>query len=170
MRHTRLLFLPLLILCGLSPSRAVAQNGVYLMFTGSSLGNSSAPNQYGPTVGLYLDRMYGKVVSAGVDMRASFLSGDHNTSVNTGLAGFRVAIRPRVLPLSPYGELLEGVSNNSLGYKAQNNFASEAVLGVDYTVVPHVDWRVLEWSYARVNAPTHFNPSSLSTGIVIRFP
>jgi len=169
MRNVRLLRSFLIILCGLASAHAFAQTGIYVMFTGSSLGNSNAPNQYGPTVGLYLDNTYGKVISAGVDVRASFLSGDHNTSVNTGLAGFRVAIRPRVLPVSPYGELMVGISNNSLGYQVQNNFASEAVLGVDYTVIPHVDWRVVEWSYARVNAPTHFNPSSLSTGIVLRF-
>ncbi len=168
MRNTKLIF-TLLILCGLAPMRAFAQDGIYVMFTGSSLGNSNAPNQYGPTLGLYMDRTYGKVLSAGVDMRASFLSGDNRTSVNTGLVGLRAAIRPQVLPISPYAELMIGISNNSLGYKAQNNFTSQVVLGVDYTLIPHVDWRVLEWSYARVNAPIHFNPSSLSTGVVLRF-
>ena len=170
MRSNKLLFLALFILCCLAPMRAFAQDGIYVMFTGSSLGNSSAASQYGPTVGLYMDKGYGKAISAGVDVRASFLSGDNRTSVNTGLVGFRAAIRPRVLPISPYGELMIGISNNSLEYKAHNNFASEAVLGVDYTVIPHVDWRVLEWSYARVNAPIHFNPNSLSTGVVLRFP
>ncbi|HEY0308769.1 MAG TPA: outer membrane beta-barrel protein [Acidobacteriaceae bacterium] len=169
MGNTRLLLFAFLILCGLVPARAFAQDGIYVMFTGSSLGNSNAPNQYGPTVGLYVDRTYGKVISAGVDMRASFLSGDNRTSVNTGLVGFRAAIRPQALPISPYGELMIGISNNSLGYKAQNNFTSEVALGVDYTVIPHVDWRVVEWSYARVNAPTHFNPNSFSTGVVLRF-
>jgi len=85
------------------------------------------------------------------------------------MAGFRLAIRPRVLPISPYGELLIGIANSTVGTHTSTDFQTAGVLGVDYTLVPHVDWRVLEFSYSRVNAANVFNPSSFSTGIVLRF-
>jgi hypothetical protein len=171
MRNTRLTLLFLLLLAGFTlPSRSFAQNGLYVAYSGAALHNSGGqPNQYGPMVGLYLNNSYGKVVSAGVDFRASFLSGSNNTSLDTGLVGFRLAIRPRVLPISPYGQLMIGVASSTLASKSNTDFAAAALVGVDYTLVPPVDWRVLELSYSRVNAVNPFNPVSLSTGIVLRF-
>jgi hypothetical protein len=63
-----------------------------------------------------------------------------------------------------------GISNSSLGGKGTADFATAAIVGLDYTLVPHVDWRVLEFSYGRVNSVNPFNPTAFSTGIVVRLP
>jgi len=155
---------------GMATGVARAQDGVYAMFSGATLNNTTAPTQYGTTVGAFLENRSLKLVSAGVDFRGSFVSGTGNTSVQTGLAGLRIAIHPQVLPIVPYGELLIGISHYALGtgLAANTDFATAAVVGVDHALVPRVDWRVLEISYGRVNANTPFNPVTYSTGLVVR--
>jgi hypothetical protein len=154
----------------MAASVARAQNGVYAEFSAEPLHNTTAPTQYGTTVGALLENRSLKLVTAGVDFRGSFVSGTGNTSVDTGLAGLRIAIHPQVLPISPYGELLVGMSHYALGtgLAANTDFATAAVVGVDHTLLPHVDWRVIEISYGRVNASTAFNPVTYSTGLVVR--
>jgi len=164
------LLLIVLVLGAAAVPAARAQNGIYVMYTGAGISGISAPNQYGPTVGAYIESTHAKVVSAGVDFRASFLNGSNNSSVDGGMAGFRLVIKPRVLPIAPYGELLIGVAQSTVSAKTTTDFQTAVVVGLDYTLVPHVDWRVVELSYGRVNSASAFNPTSVSTGIVFRLP
>ena len=85
------------------------------------------------------------------------------------MAGFRLAIHPKVVPISPYGELLIGVANSTVGVSTTTVFQPTAVVGVDYTILPHLAWRVIELSYARVDAINAYNPTGLSSGVVLRF-
>jgi hypothetical protein len=158
------------VLLGAAAGAARAQNGIYGEFSAAQLESTSAPTQYGATFGALLENKSANVVNAGVDFRGSFVSGSGNTSVDTGMAGLRIAVHPKVLPISPYGELLIGVSHYALGAggPANTDFATAAVVGADHRLLPHVDWRVIEISYGRVNATTPFHPVTYSTGLVVR--
>jgi hypothetical protein len=49
--------------------------------------------------------------------------------------------------------------------------AYEGVIGVDWTILPRVDWRVVEYSFggfSSLNATV--SPRTLSTGVVLRLP
>jgi hypothetical protein len=169
MRFKTVLFL--LVLGAAAVPAARAQNGIYVMYSGAGLnGITNAPKIYGPTVGAYLESRHVQVLSAGVDFRASFSNGVNNASLDGGLVGFRLVVRPRGLPIAPYGELLIGMAASTVGSKTDTNFQSSEVLGLDYTIVPHLDWRVAEFSYGHVSAANAFNPASISTGIVLRLP
>jgi len=165
--------LPLLVLVGaMAVPAAHAQGGLYVMYTGAGISGSqvsNVPNMYGPTIGAYLQNKHMQVVSAGVDFRGSFLSGNNQQSLDSVLAGFRLAIHPKVVPISPYGELLIGVANSTVGVSTTTVFQPTAVVGVDYTILPHLAWRVIELSYARVDAINAYNPTGLSSGVVLRF-
>jgi hypothetical protein len=156
---------------------AGAQTGIYGEFTGAKL---SAPNtswMYGPTVGFYHDAGYG-LLAAGFDVRGTFAGrGRTNGAVSdqtlaTVMGGVRLAVTPHVLPIKPYGEVLGGLGHLKTGQGATaTKFAYQFVGGVDWTMVPRVDWRVVEFSYGRLaGLGDSFAPKTLSTGIVFRLP
>ena len=76
-------------------------------------------------------------------------------NINSGLVGPRVAIKLPVLPIKPYGEILFGVASypqTSAGIQYPNDFAYRYVLGLDSTILPHIDWRVVDFSYGINNS------------------
>ncbi len=166
------LLLSLMIASVLCLSRpASAQLALYGMY---GIGNSGVVNTghiYGPTVGLYDDR--GTVINYGADLRAAFLSDGGSTQFDSGLIGPRLAIKPHVIPIDPYGELLVGFVHASYGQGAskstRNNLAYSANVGLDMTLLPHIDWRVVEFSYTNV-INGGITPETFSTGIVVRLP
>ena len=139
------------------PLCARAQNGLYVEYGGATLHNSSQPDQYGPTVGIYLENKTLQAIRAGVDFRGSFLSGSNNTSLNTGLAGLRVSIHPKPLPITPYGELMVGISSRSLGSPVTADFATAGILG--WTTRWRRTWPGACWSSATA-ASTPPQPST----------
>jgi len=167
------IFLPLLVLVGaMAVPAAHAQGGLYVMYTGAGISGSAVsnvPNMYGPTIGAYLQSKHVQVVSAGVDFRGSFLSGNNQQSLDSLLAGFRIAVHAKAVPLTPYGELLIGVASSTVGVSTTTVFQPTAVVGLDCTILPHLALRVIELSYGRVDAINAYNPTSLSSGIVLRF-
>ncbi len=159
---------------------AQAQTAIYGEFTAAKL---SAPNtswMYGPTVGLYHDSEHG-LFATGLDVRGTFAGSGNtkgaytNQTLDTLLGGVRLAVTPRVLPFKPYGEILGGLGHLKVGQgsarTSSTKFAYQFVGGVDFTILPRVDWRVVEFSYGRLaGLSDSFVPKTLSTGIVFRLP
>ena len=153
-----------LSLCAVAP----AQVALYANFTGSHF---DTPDKFyfGGTFGLYDDFYKFGPLHLGGDVRGSHLSGgDHNSSTSV-LAGVRAAVKPPVLPIKPYAELLAGVASTDIGnVGGSKHLSAEANGGVDLTILPHIDWRVAEVGGQiggdKANANFH-----VSTGIVLRF-
>ncbi len=165
-------YLPLLLLL-LGSLYAEAQIGLYAEFSSAKANVPNSSWIYGPTFGAYLDRGFG-LVSAGLDARGAILGSGNNT-LDSGLIGPRLVFTPHVLPIMPYIEGLIGVGQ--AGYyeggvpttvtKLQYQFLG----GVDWTILPRLDWRIAEFSYGGLSGlGSSFNPKTISTGIVVRLP
>jgi hypothetical protein len=158
---------------------AQTQTAIYGEFTAAK----SAPGaswMYGPTVGLYHDSGHG-VFAIGLDVRGTFAGrGDTNgagssQSLDTLMGGVRLAATPHVLPIKPYVEALGGLGHLKTGQgstrTSSTKFAYQFLGGVDFTILPRIDWRVVEFSYGRLaGLSDSFVPKTLSTGIVFRLP
>ena len=152
---------------------ANAQIGVYGTVTGSHLGGIKPPYPYtdpygfwtaGGTFGLYDDFAHLGPVHLGADFRGSILN-THDHKLNSGLGGVRVAFKPLVLPLRPY---LQG----SVGFgktASATSFEYQVFGGLDWTLLPHVDWRTVEVGGGGLHSNSNNYPLvTISTGIVIR--
>jgi hypothetical protein len=116
------------------------------------------------TFGLYFGLRNLGPLALSADARAD-LAGD----IKSGLVGPRLAIHLPAFPIKPYAEVLVGVTtypSQSNGIKPANRFAGRAVGGIDTTILPHVDWRIIDFSYG---IDHDFRPETLSTGLVVRF-
>lgn len=171
MKFTR--YIPLLLilfLCGY----AGAQAGVYAEF---SAGKVNVPNSdwvYGPTFGAYYDPGHFAFLSTGIDARGAILGSGANT-LDSGLVGPRLVFTPHAFPIHPYIEVLVGLGH--AGYyqgttpTTVNKFQYQFLGGIDWTILPRIDWRVAEFSYGGLSGlGSSFNPKTLSTGIVLRLP
>jgi hypothetical protein len=151
---------------------AAAQLGLSGDFTVSRLSHpvgtvSSPTTLYGETVSAYYQR--GIFFAYGGDVRASFLGGS-GLSLNSGAIGPRVALKPHAVPLQVYGEALGGFNSYTGGPFVSSTTQAEyqLIVGGEYTVFPHIDWRVVEYTYT--SASNSLSSHSLSTGIVLRIP
>jgi hypothetical protein len=104
----------------------------------------------------------------------------------SGLGGARLILKPPVLPFRVYVQGSAGVGAtkasgntgnlpNNYVYKFQYNVFG----GTDFTLLPRLDWRVVEVGYGRLSGISNGNsgvtaPSTgvftLSSGIVLRLP
>jgi hypothetical protein len=153
---------------------AHAQTGVHLNFTGATLSAPNEPNVYGSTFGIYSQTTRFGMLRVGADGRGFILSGDGGKETFLGGAiGPRVAIKPHGVPLSPYAEVLFGVAHAEFGQGSARKIHTgpmyQAIVGLDLTIVSHLDWRVVEYTYGQQQG-TGLGYKALSTGIVIRFP
>ena len=153
---------------------ASAQTGIYAEFSTSDFNASGVDRQYGPTFGLYHNLWRPPFLGIGFDLRATLL-GSGDTKAYMGFVGPRLQVRPRVIPLMPYVEGLVGVGDVHVGsggnFFSKTAFAFEGVVGVDWTILPRLDWRVVELSsggFSSLNAS--ISPRILSTGVVLRLP
>lgn len=156
------------------PLALQAQLGLYGSFTGGKLDLPQSDNTlYGGTFGGYLASGHFAILSVGADARGSFLRGG-GTGFDSGTVGPRVGLNVHVLPLEPYVEALVGVGHATLqgASPSVTKFEYQFLGGVDYSVLPRVDWRVVEFSYGGLAGLNNnsFHPKSLSTGIVLRLP
>lgn len=145
---------------------AGAQVGVYAGFSGTHLNTPAGTSTiYGPLFGFYAQ--HGRPLAIGADVRASLFN--HNGAhFNTIAVGPRIAIRPPVLPLKPYFEALVGLA--SYGNSSTSPYLNYQLLGgVDFTILPRIDWRVIEYDYSAL-AGNSANTKTLTTGIVLRLP
>ena len=140
--------------------------------------NDSSTWLYGPTVGVYYDFIHLGPLVAGVDLRGEFVRGSGYTR-NSGLGGVRVAIKPPILPIKPYVQGSLGVAHtNGPGSPTYaNNLEYRIAGGLDLTVLPRIDWRILEvggGSLVNYSFGSGFNQSnsllSFGTGLVFRVP
>ena len=123
----------------------------------------------GGTFGIYDDFYSFGPLRLGADLRGSILSGSNSNTSTRVLAGFRAAVKPPILPIKPYAEILGGVSKTDINNLPGGNHAvAEANGGVDFTFLPHLDWRIVEvgGTVAQKGTDDNFH---VSTGIVLRF-
>ncbi len=121
------------------------------------------------TIGLYHDLNGHGPLSLAIDAR-----GELSGNVNAVVFGPRLALHLPAFPIKPYGELLVGgmkYANSRSGSKDSGDLAYRWVAGVDSTILPRVDWRVIDFSYGGglVNLSTSTHMKTLSTGLVLRF-
>ena len=171
-------FFTLLLLAAGNLATAHAQTAFYGQFSAShfnSLPNSSLSVNdwgFGGGFGLYSDFYKVPFAKVGVDFRFQFTRPAPNTTLFSGLLGPRIALHPKVVPLSPYAEFLFGPGHFSYGNNlpSTTQFDWRALGGLDKTLLPHIDWRVIEVSYGQLNTFSGtLKPVTLSTGIVLRF-
>jgi len=142
-----------------------AQTAIYGGFSGAAINSGPTGSAYGALIGLYAQS--GHYAYFGGDFRGSILT-KSGFNFYSGAVGPRLALKPPVLPIRPYIEGLVGAAN----YNGGNNTSSSthvnyhAVVGVDWTLVPHIDWRVLDYDYSGTTGPV--SAHILSTGLVIR--
>ena len=158
---------------------AVAQLGVYgkLDLNRYTDTNANSTNWlYGAGIGVYDNFIHAGPIALGGDLRGEFASGN-NHSYRSLLVGPRIALKLPIINFSPYLEPLFGYGGGK--YSGQtaadvttsydNKFLYGGVGGLDITVLPHLDWRVIEAGYITEHNGNLPNPSILlSTGIVIR--
>jgi hypothetical protein len=151
---------------------AHAQTGIYVEFGGSKVDAPSNQWVYGPTFGVYHD-FFGPIVHLGADLRGSVLGISQTTTLTSGEIGPRVSIHPRVVPLMPYLEGLGGIGHYDFGagQGGSTQFEYQFLAGIDYTLIPRLDWRVVEFSYGGLSVFNgNLHPKTISTGLVLRLP
>lgn len=155
----------------ISSVEAKAQTGVYATFTAGKTGSPNTDWVYGPTVGAYFDSSHLPFLEWGADVRGVFLGGSGTNQIQSGLVGPRLVAHVPVIPIKPYGEFLVGVGHAQTSSGSATKFQYQGLLGVDATIFPRIDWRVVEFSYGGLpsfNGGT--NPKTISTGLVFRIP
>ena len=151
------------LLCG----AARAQVALYANF---EVNNLSQTNTWlpGGTFGLYDDFYKLGPLHAGADFRGSIES-RNGVDLNKVLAGFRVAVKPPVLPIKPYVQASAGIAHiDTATTHSGAELAYELNGGVDLTFLPHLDWRIAEIGGGNIQG----QPGSefhISTGLVLRF-
>jgi hypothetical protein len=151
-----------------------AQTGIYAEFSTSDLQAPNVDRQYGPTFGFYHEIFHPPFFRVGFDARATLL-GSGSTKADMGFIGPQIQIHPHVLPLMPYVEGLVGVGYVHLGQGSaitdETKLDYEGVIGVDWTILPRIDWRVVEFSAGGFSGlGGSVSPRTLSTGVVLRLP
>ena len=118
------------------------------------------------TFGFYYGILHAAIFDISVDAR-----GDLSSNIKSGFVGPRVAVKVPIIPIKPYGEFIFGVSTYSTPahLPIPNDFAYRYVLGLDTTILPHIDWRVADFSYALNTSANGTHAKTLSSGLVIRF-
>ena len=164
----RLWTLPLLLLSLCTATlHAQARLAIYGTFGGEKSGLPNEGWSTAGTFGLYVGLVDLRPLAFSVDARA-----DLSSNINSVLVGPRLALHFPALPLKPYAEILIGGSTYARlpdGLKDSGQFASRAVFGADSTLLPHVDWRVLDFSYGLNQSANGTHQKTLSTGLVLRF-
>jgi hypothetical protein len=121
------------------------------------------------TFGFYYGLRHFAPLDLSVDVR-----GDLSRNIYSGILGPRLAVKVPVFPIMPYGEFLFGESSYSTlsdGHRNANNFTYRVVAGADFTLIPHFDWRVVDYSYSSgiTQFGANVHPKTITTGFVIRF-
>jgi len=162
-----------LLLFAVGIPAAQAQTAIYGQFSASHY-NLPSTNEwgYGGGFGIYSDFYKVPFAKVGGDLRVQFSRPASNTTLTSFLLGPRLALHPKVVPLNPYAEFLFGGGHFSYGNNqpSTTQFDWRAIGGLDKTLLPHLDWRVIEVSYGQLNTFSGtLKPVTLSTGIVLRF-
>jgi hypothetical protein len=155
--------------------------------TGLTVNDNVTP--LGGLGGIYYDFLKLGPVKLGVDLRGSITStkrGAYTFSNGGGahlysaLGGVRAVFHTPFLPLRPYLQASAGLGRTdygvlySNGVTVRNNFQYMGYAGLDITVLPIVDFRVVELGYGGLNpmgTNGHNYPiESVSSGLVFHLP
>jgi hypothetical protein len=168
----RLLLLSALFLSSLSIAHA--QFGLYAGYTASKLDVAHTDWVYGPTFGAYYDRYHFPVLNFGLDARVSLIDSSRSTQVTSGLIGPRAVLHLPAVPIRPYAEGLVGVAQAQYGQGIASvnstDIAYGFAAGVDLHILPCLDWRVLDYTYTRLEDTDTSSQKSITTGLVLRIP
>ena len=146
-----------------------AQLAVYAGYSGAYTSGAASEWAYGPMFGIYKQSGHlASTINIGGDLRGSLIS-RNGFNYYTGAVGPRVAFKAPVIPLRPYVEGLVGVAsyNSGSGTDSSTSFNYQIIGGLDMTLVPRFDWRVVDFAYSAVSG-SNVNAKILSTGLVIR--
>jgi hypothetical protein len=152
---------------------AFAQTGIYAEFGGSKIDAPTDEWVYGPIFGIYSDFIPLPFVRLGLDLRGSILGVSQDTTLYSGLIGPRLAVHPKVVPFTPYVEAVFGIGNFDSGSVngTDTKFEYQFLGGIDHTLLPRLDWRVVEFSYGGLSVlDSSLHPKTISTGLVLRLP
>lgn len=149
----------------MAPLHAQARLAVYGTVGGE---NSGIYNRWvtAGTFGLYVGVANFGPIALALDGRA-----DLSSDIKSGFVGPRLAVHPPIFPIKPYVELLIGESTfapTPARLQPANGFAGRYVLGADTTILPHVDWRVIDFS-GGISHSVRGDAKTVSTGLVLRF-
>jgi hypothetical protein len=167
MRSKIIWAIPVLLLSLLPNTlHAQARFAIYGTVGGETAGGPHESWDLAGTVGFYAGLKKLGPLDLSLDARA-----DLSDNLNSGLLGPRVAFTLPAFPIKPYGEFLIGFTdyNKNASFADSTQFAARYVLGTDMTILPHVDWRIADFSYDLNNSPYNTHAKTLSTGLVIRF-
>ena len=95
---------------------------------------------------------------------------DLSSNIKSGLLGPRLAFHLPIVAVKPYAEILVGGStypNTPSGLSISSKIVGRVVGGVDTAILPHLDWRMIDYSYGLNSAASH--QQTISTGLVLRF-
>jgi hypothetical protein len=144
---------------------ARAQTAIYGAFSGASISSGPTNSAFGALFGLYAQS--GHYAYFGGDFRGSVLT-RNGFDFYSGAVGPRLAFKPPILPLRPYIEGLVGAAiyNSGRNTSSDTHLNYHAVVGLDMTILPRVDWRVLEYDYSGTTGPVKAH--IFSTGLALR--
>ena len=126
---------------------------------------------YGPSFSFQGES--GHVVKVGFDVRLSLLNGG-GFSVNSLTIGPRLGVRTPIIG-KLYGEFLLGAMGvrQPGGTTHTGHIDNAYVVGLDHTIAPRVDWRVVEYAYSRIFSLGGYANEDyrhqFSTGVLFRF-
>jgi hypothetical protein len=183
----KILWLALLLYIATTASSANAQLGIYGKFDTTHV-SAGDPNYestawyFGPGAGIYYDFLRVGPISLGADLRGDLLWGNHQ-KYRSALFGIRLAAKAPLLPIRPYVQGSAGAGGashtgfNGSGTFYSNKFQYQVLGGMDYTIIPHIDLRLVEAGFGRMSGigsgPGPAPASTLfvvSSGLVLRFP
>ena len=116
------------------------------------------------TFGFYYGIFHVGPLDLSADARA-----DLSSNIKSGLLGPRFAFHLPIIAVKPYAEILVGGStypNTPSGLSISNKIVGRVVGGVDTAILPHLDWRMIDYSYGLNSASRQ---QTISTGLVLRF-
>ena len=169
---------------GVACGSAQAQYGLYAMGSGGYLGSVTAStgsqnslSAYGGTFGFYDTLLHAGPVRLGGDARyvieSSGGSTQYGNQIRSGLVGGRLDLFSHAVPFSPYIQAeIGGASTNYGRYASRSSsFAYQIQVGLDYTIVPHLDARV-EYGGGQIGSDVNGNREGMQQvglGVVARF-
>ena len=157
---------------GLGVGAARAQVGVYGGFSTASLTEANTPRTYGGMFGLYYDAKHMSALSLGLDLRYVAMP-TNGADVKSLLFGPRAVVHVPALPLRVYGQAMLGdghvTSGQGVAYYSGSGLETAWAVGGDFTILPHVDWRVLEFQDGHIFG-VDTGIKTVSTGVVARLP
>jgi hypothetical protein len=137
---------------------AQAKFAIYATGGGEKSGLANQGWTTAGTFGFYYGLYHVGPLSLSADARA-----DLSSNVKSGFLGPRLAFSIPGIPIKPYAEILVGGSTYPV---LDSRIVTRIVGGIDTTILPHIDWRLIDYSYG-LNQNDH--AQTISTGLVVRF-